>query len=582
MPSSERERTELIRALYGNLPAGALVMLFAVIVASAGMLYMAPDRLLQVQAWIAASLLVFAGQLGLWAWRRAARPGPSDWRAWERRLMAACLADGLRWGGATLWLAGAGRADQQVWICMIGGGAVCASVASWGSYARVYYAMMFPAMLPYIAWASFVPDPRYWGVAILGAILTAAIAWLSHRQTRAFTESVRLRFENLDLAERLAQQRDLAERANLAKSRFLAAASHDLRQPMHALGLFVAALSRLPMAPQGQRLTGQIAETVQAMGDLFGSLLDISQLDAGVVTPERQVFEIGPLLARLCREQAAELGSRPLELRAVPCGAAVDTDPILLERILRNLVSNAVRHTDRGRVLVGCRRRGDRLVAEVWDTGPGIAPDQQERVFEEYYQLGNPERDRRKGLGLGLAITRRLSVLLDCPVTLRSWPGRGSVFRVSTPLARRAAAAPATAETAAPTRSGLVFVIDDERLVQESMGALLPAWGYDVRVAASAEALLARADPARPPDLLICDWRLAGGETALSAIARVRAVFGSGLPVLLITGDTAPDRLRAAHDTGLVLLHKPLAAGKLRAALGNLTGSRTVEAAAVR
>jgi len=581
MPSSERERAELIRALYGNLPAGALVMLFAVIVASAGMLYMAPDRLPQVEAWVALSLAVFAGQLGLWAWRRAAAD-TADWRRWEGRLMLACLADGLRWAAATLWLAGPGQADQQVWICMIGGGAVCASVASWGSYARVYYAMMFPAMVPYIAWASFVPDPRYWGVAILGAILTVAIAWLSHRQTRAFAESVRLRFENLDLAERLAQQRDLAERANLAKTRFLAAASHDLRQPMHALGLFVAALARLPMAPQGQRLTGQIAETVQAMGDLFASLLDISQLDAGVVAPEREAFALGPLLARLCREHAAELFGRPVDLRVVACGAVVETDPVLLERILRNLISNAVRHTDRGRVLVGARRRGGRLVVEVWDTGPGIAADQQDRVFEEYYQLGNPERDRRKGLGLGLAITRRLSALLDCPVTLSSEPGRGSVFRVSIPLAHGATAAPAPIEPAAPARSGLVFVIDDERLVQESMADLLPAWGYDVLAAGSGEALLARADPDRPPDLLICDWRLSGGETAPAAIARVRAAYGSRLPVLLITGDTAPDRLRAAHATGLVLLHKPVAPGKLRAALGNLIARRTAEPTAVR
>jgi signal transduction histidine kinase len=382
MASSDREQAELVRALYRNIPAGGLVMLFAAIVACGGMLYMAPDRISQVQAWFVLGLAIFAGQMGLWAWRRRVPCIEADWRRWERRLQLACGADGLRWAAATLWLAGPGQADQQVWICMIGGGAVCASVASWGSYVRVYYAMMFPAMVPYIAWAAFVPDPRYWGVAILGAILTCAIAWLSHRQSRAFAEAVRLRFENLDLAERLAEQKELAERANLAKTRFLAAASHDLRQPMHALGMFVAALARVPMAAQGRRLTGQVAETVNAMGDLFDSLLDISQLDAGVIAPEREAFAIGPLLARLCREQAAGLAGRRVVLRQVPCGAVVETDPVLLERMLRNLIANAVRHTARGRILVGCRRRGRRLSVEVWDTGPGIAPAHRERIFE--------------------------------------------------------------------------------------------------------------------------------------------------------------------------------------------------------
>ncbi|TAJ70201.1 MAG: response regulator [Phenylobacterium sp.] len=570
MPSTDREQAELIRALYGNIPAGALVTLFAVVVLGGGILYMAPERLAPIQVWFAVSAAVCAAQLGLWAWRRSGTCVERRWRTWERRLMVACLADGARWGGATLWLAAPGAADQQVWVCMICGGAVCASVASLGSYARVYYCLLFPAMVPYIVWAAFLPDPSYWGVALLGAILTCAIAWLSHRQSRAFAEAVRLRFENLDLAGRLAEQKALVERAYLAKTRFLAAASHDLRQPMHALGMFVAALSRLPMAAHGQRLTRQIAETVDAMGDLFGSLLDMSQLDAGLIAPEREAFPVGPLLARLCREQAPELTKRPVTLTLVACRATVETDPILLERILRNLIANAVRYTARGRILVGCRRQARRLSVQVWDTGPGVRSEDHERIFEEYYQLGNPERDRAKGLGLGLAITRRLSTLLDCPVELRSWPGKGSVFSVSVPVVAEAARTPALKAAVPPMQDGLIFIIDDEPLVQESMAELLGGWGYEVRVAGSAEDLLRCADPARPPDLLICDWRLRGGETALAAIGQVREAGSPTLPVLLITGDTAPDRLRAAHATGFVLLHKPVSPGKLRAAVGNL------------
>jgi signal transduction histidine kinase/CheY-like chemotaxis protein len=567
--ASDREQAERIRALYGNVPAGVSVMLLGVVSVSGGVVYLAPDRLPQLRIWIGASLAIAALQLGLWLWRRRAWTSGSDWRRWRDRLALACLADGARWGWATLGIAPLGAADLQVWVCMIVGGATCASVASWGNYTRVYYAMLFPAMVPYVLWAATVPDPRYRGVAVLGSILTVAMAWLSRRQSRAFAEAVRLRFENQDLAERLREQKELAEQANLAKTQFLAAASHDLRQPVHALGMFVAALRRSRMDAAGGRLTRQIAETVEAMDGLFESLLDISQLDAGMVRPEARAFASGPLIARICREQAPQLRDRPVRLRWVDCAAVVETDPVLLERMLRNLIGNAVRHTREGRVLVGARRRGRRLVVEVWDTGPGIPAAQHAQVFQEYFQLGNPERDRTKGLGLGLAITRRLARLLDCPLDLRSAPGQGSMFSVSIPRAARAAAAAEPAEAAAP-QAGLVFVVDDEALVQESTARLLETWGYAVVTGGSADELLSRA-AGRTPDLVICDWRLRGEETAPAVIERIRRACGVEAPALLITGDTAPDRLRAAHETGLALLHKPVAPARLRAAVGNLT-----------
>lgn len=581
MASSDREQAELVRAVYGNVPAGVAVMLFGVLSVAGGVVVLAPDRLPQLQLWIGVSLAISALQIGVWLARRRSPSADAHWPRWRDALVLACLADGARWGWATLWLAPLGAADLQVWVCMIVGGATCASVASWGNYARVYYAMLFPAMVPYVLWAATVPDPRYRGVAVLGAILTGAMAWLSRRQSRAFRDAVRLRFENLDLAESLREQKELAEQANLAKTQFLAAASHDLRQPMHALGLFVAALRRSRTDAAGTRLVGQIAETVEAMDGLFESLLDISQLDAGMVQPAPRAFAIEPLIARICREQAADLRDRPLTLRRVPCAAVVETDPVLLERMLRNLIANAVRHTPEGRVLVGCRRRDGRLVVEVWDTGPGIPQAQQAQVFQEYVQLGNPERDRTKGLGLGLAITRRLALLLDCPVTMRSEPGRGSTFSVSVPLARRAASAAVEPIELAPAQSGLVFVVDDEALVQESTARLLEAWGYEALTGGSADELLARAR-GRTPDLVICDWRLRGEETAPAAIARIRAACGAQAPALLITGDIAPAQLRAAHATGLPLLHKPVAPGKLRAAVGNLVRAAPATEVAVR
>jgi signal transduction histidine kinase/CheY-like chemotaxis protein len=581
---SDREQAELIRGLYRNVPIGVFGALFGVTVLSWVLVHIAPSRGPVVGVWFGLTLAVAAWQIAVWAWYWR-RPRPDEaWRVWARRLVLASLAEGFRWGLGGVFLAAPGHVEQQVWVYMVVACAASGSVSSLGSYIPAFYALLFPAMMPFVVWSAFQPNPLYWALGLLALALMGSVAVLGFGQSRFLAQALRLRFENLDLVDDLRRQKDIAEQANFAKTQFLAAASHDLRQPMHALGLFVAALSRTRMRPEGKRLTGQIAETVEAMGGLFGTLLDVSQLDAGMVTPEPRAFAIDPLLARLCREQAGDFGGRPVTLRWVASGAVVETDPALLERMVRNLISNAVRHTREGRILVGCRRRGGRLSVQVWDTGPGIAAEHRAAVFEEYYQLGNPERDRTKGLGLGLAITRRLAALLDCPIGLRSQLGRGSMFSLDVPRAAAGVRPPDLADVARPAGplQGLVFVIDDELMVQQSMTQLLNAWGYEVVVGGSAEELMARADPARAPDLVICDWRLRGEETPLGAMARVRGAYAADIPALLITGDTAPERLRAAHDTGLVLLHKPVPPGKLRAALGNLIARAEPQALAVR
>lgn len=565
---NDRQQAELIDGLYRNLPVVVVCMLLGAAATCGGLLYLAPARAGDTAAWFGLGLAVAAWQLGLWAWRRRAPRPDADWRRWARRLTWAAFADGARWGLATLWLAASGEADQMMWVCMVAGGAACASVASLGSYTPAYYALLFPAIVPYLLRALTLHDPRYWGVAVLGGVVLLGMAWLGRRQSRTLGEALRLRFENLDLARDLARQRDAAEQANLAKAQILAAASHDLRQPMHALGLLVAALRRGRLEPDSARLAGQIEEAVEAMNGLFDGLLDISRLDAGITEPAPRAFPIGPVLARICRDHAADLRDRPVRLRWVGCGATVRTDPALLERMLRNLISNAVRYTDAGRILVGCRRQGGRLSIQVWDSGPGVAPQDQRRIFDEFVQLGNPERDRAKGLGLGLAIVRRLGDLLDCPVALRSEPGRGSMFAISVPIAPDTPSADAPPRTAAAS-AGLVFVVDDERLVREGAAQLLESWGYRAVAAGSAAELLAIADGARP-DVIICDWRLRADETAPAAIGRIRQATGVAAPALIITGDIAPERLRAIRDAGFAALHKPVAPGKLRAAVGNL------------
>ena len=364
----------------------------------------------------------------------------------------------------------------------------------------------------------------------------------------------------------------IAERASLAKSTFLAAASHDLRQPVHALGLFVGALRSLAVAEDAASLIDQIELSVNAMDGLFGALLDVSRLDAGVVAVDRRALAIQSILARACGDCAPRGRSQGRTARLRRLVRPRHSDPVLLERIVRNLVSNAVRYTERGRVLVGCRRARGALVVQVWDTGVGIAAGERERIFQEYYQIGNPERDRAKGLGLGLAIVRRLAVLLGAELTLRSEPGKGSCFAIAVPLATGPASSSAPAERAlAGEPAGrLVVVVDDEAPIREGMAKLLASWGYDVVAEGSGEEAIGRlaALPTRP-DLFVCDYRLRGAENGLDLIERLRGEYNAAIAAILLTGDTAPDLLSAARARGLIVVHKPAPLGKLRAAIAN-------------
>jgi signal transduction histidine kinase/CheY-like chemotaxis protein len=384
------------------------------------------------------------------------------------------------------------------------------------------------------------------------------------------------------------------ELANTAKSRFLAVASHDLRQPLHALGLFLEQL-RTPLKPaERQKAIERAYAAAKEMNEMFNSLLDISRLDAGILAPKIVAFPIVHLLEKIetTFEQAAR--EKGLRLRVVRSDAWVRSDALLLERILLNLVSNAVRYTSRGGIVVGCRRRSsDMLRIEVWDSGPGIPPDQRHNIFGEFVQLSGPDRDRYGGLGLGLAIVDRLRRLLDHQIELSSTVGRGSRFTVLVPTAVQSAAAREPVETTEPAGFGLagrvILVLDDDPIVQEATGGLLGKWACSIVTAGSDDgALVELAERRQRPDLIISDYHLANGRIGIEAIEGIRAAFGAPIPAILVSGDTAPERLRDAKDKGYILLHKPVDPMRLRAVMHQLlrdhdekeeTASSRVEAA---
>ncbi len=376
--------------------------------------------------------------------------------------------------------------------------------------------------------------------------------------------------------ERKVEERTHAlELANRAKSRFLATASHDLRQPLHALGLFVAQLRERMRADERRRVIDQIEAALSAMNELFNALLDISKLDAGALTPQRSDFPVAQLLRRIETTFAGAAREKGLSLRVVSNTAWIRSDSLLLERIVANLVSNAVRYTAKGGVIIGCRKRGDTLRIEVWDTGAGIPADQRQNIFSEFYRLSAADRDHRGGLGLGLAIVDRLGRLLDHPIDLASTPGKGSRFAVTVPVV---AARAEPVKPPAPARprahvgdARLVAVIDDDPLVLEGMGGLIRSWGCRVVTGNTDSAVLERlAEHNEMPDAIISDYHLRDGATGIEAISRLRGALAMAVPAFLMSGDTDPQTLNDARANGYLLLHKPVEPMALRATLAQV------------
>lgn len=437
---------------------------------------------------------------------------------------------------------------------------------------------VIPVLVSMILRSGWEGDIEHFMLACVVTAMMLSVLAVGGRYHAFLYESLRRRFENEALAERLSIQnaeldraRVVAEQTSRAKTRFFAAASHDLRQPVHAIGLFVGLLTTRIHDPGTRRLVDNIETSVRALESLFDALMDVSKIDTGAIQPKLVNFDILDLIERLRGDFEAEAGAKGLRLHLHPhrCTGicVVHSDPLLVERILRNLIANAIHYTERGGVLVAVRRSGDRLNLEVWDTGIGIAADQQTAIFEEFFQLGNPERNHGKGLGLGLSIVRRLTELLDLPISLRSQPGRGTRFRVGLPIGAPQNPSPAAkpVELLEDCSSQLILLIDDDPSVLDGMTALLSGWGARVLTGATLDEAMAAANKTGRPDMIVCDYRLADGTLGASIVAALRGRFGRQIPAVVLAGAIDPERLAEAHARDYHLLLKPVHPSKLRA-----------------
>ena len=371
----------------------------------------------------------------------------------------------------------------------------------------------------------------------------------------------------------LREKKEEAERATYDKSRFLAVASHDLRQPLHALGLYVAELQRKLCGTSQQRLVEQVGSSIDSLSELLNALLDISKLDAGAVVPAVRSFGARELLERLEADYRMLASVKNIKLTVRLCDCTISSDPQLLERILANLLSNAIRYTyQNGSILVVCRRRGNFLRIEVRDNGVGISKEDQHHIFREFFRLAQPQLDADKGLGLGLAIVTRLAKLLGHPVELRSRPGAGSVFSVQVPLALNPAKAarPMTGIDESSLSGMRVLVVDDDEAVLYSTASLLSSWGCEVNCALSRDAVEKLLGSGCVFDFIVSDYQLGLGTDGIEVIERVRAQQKHAIPCVLVSGDTSPEVLQLASASGLHLLHKPIKPAKLRSLIAHL------------
>jgi signal transduction histidine kinase/CheY-like chemotaxis protein len=490
-------------------------------------------------------------------------------------LMLIHAVDGLIWG-LLAWVAlGSVSAAGSVLVIAVLAGVAGNSMSLLSPVLPVFVAFLVPEIgaLALKLWR--LGDVAYHALGLASVLYIITLLAQSKNSNLAAKASIALRFENLELIDRLQQEtknaqasHQTAEAANQAKSRFLAAASHDLRQPIHAQGLFLTVLSQSELTDSQRNVVDCARSASQASADMLNTLLDFSRIEAGIIEPQVRPLHLQYLLNKIEIDLAPQADIKSLIYRSRDTHMAVQSDPVLLELILRNLVSNAIRYTKHGGVLVACRKRGYNLSLEIWDTGIGIAPHQQHEIFQEYFQLGNTERDRNKGLGLGLglAIAQGFANILGHKLSLSSVLGRGSVFRLELPITNAVVISNGEERQPYPARAGLqhvrILVIDDDPSVREGMLYLLQGWGFECDVADSIEQALAQAR-IQPPDMVISDYRLRNQRTGAEAIAMLRDELEQTLLALLITGDTAPERLREARASGIPLLHKPVSPDQL-------------------
>jgi len=564
---------EKIRLVARHIP-GAILITVALCALTVILVWNHAPRSL-LWAWLAMVVISIGARAAVWVRYRRSRPAAHEAEQWGKRFAVAMGFSGFVWGSVPFFLFSPDALVQQMAVSVMIAGLAAGAMATSATYLPAFYAFLFPILVPLAVFFFLQATVLHAIMGVMALIYLATLAAFGRQNFRGFTELIDLRHE-------IGVQRDKAEQASIAKSKFLAVASHDLRQPLHALSLLTGTLDRHVHDNADSRMVlDRIHRSVDDLENLFNALLDISRLDAQVVRPQIEDFPLQRVMGNLEPDwmQIARGKGLQWEHHGDFNGVIVRSDALLLARIIRNLVSNAVKYTHSGKITIGTRRKDSAAEIYVADTGPGIPPDKHQAIFEEFYQLHNPERDRKQGLGLGLAIVRRLTDLLGCTLSMDSQSGRGSRFSIEVPYGEPEKVRTPSTEPALQAIHGFggltVLMIDDEENIRYGVKSLLENWDCRVVTAASSEEALSLIDGGDgAPELILADYRLRDDKTGVEAIAEIRRHIGKNVPALVITGDVAAERLSELDAQGLVVLHKPVSPARLRVSMQQATKGR--------
>jgi signal transduction histidine kinase/CheY-like chemotaxis protein len=496
-------------------------------------------------------------------------------KTWARGFTIISFLSGVLWGMTPFWFLIPEAPLHMVYVLLILVGLSASALAASAPYFPAYLAFVFPVMGLLTIKLLFFTNEDMVLLGVLGIIFTVFNIYYGRTQSYFNQQWLLLGYENLELVDTLKLQKERAEKASRAKSRFLAAASHDLRQPLHAMGLYLHVLSE-SVDKEGQKLVGRVEQSMHALEGLLNALLDISKLDAGIVEVHRKTLSLNHLMTKLAEELGPEAREKGIDIKVAYSRLNIYSDPVLLERILRNFIVNAMSHTPGGNILIGIRRQSEQALIQVWDNGPGIPVSEQAYIFEEFYQVENPERDRAKGLGLGLAIVKRTAELLGHQVAVRSVHGKGSMFEVSVPLSTEIVE-PVKKKTISGQIPGFsqgrrnILLIDDDATIREASVALLEKWGGVVQAVETAEEAQGVVESVNESiHLIISDYRLRKGGKGTEVVAALKQGLDYDPAVIIITGDTSAEVLNEVRASGYMVLHKPLNPAQLRMAINRL------------
>lgn len=564
----EKIYTEQIKMMHGSIPVLLFINLMIGFALSYGFSDVVPISSIQL---CIALLLVMTVVRGAVYLKQRGNFNKQKLGTYRISIILGSVFAGLVWGTISILYFPATDQNYQLFLLMSLMAMAGGSTFTYSIYMPGYFSYVPSLLLPIALKFFLLGDKFHNTLGIVTVVYLLVLTAFNLKINKSFKTTLALRFENLVLIDQLKKQKEEAERANQAKSKFLAAASHDLRQPLYALGLFTSVLDEIIKYPEVKRVVEQINTSVAALTNLFDKLLDISQLDAGVIQVKKRDFSLEQMFKEMSSEFNREAQEKGIVIKWPSFYPAVNSEPELLERILRNYLSNAVKYTSEGTVEVTISAENQLVTMCVSDSGIGISKSALHDIYEEFYQVSNPEGDRLKGLGLGLSIVKRTARLLEHQIDVTSVLGKGSTFSISVEQASDDTIQADTGlgiNNEIDSGERLILLIDDEASIREGLATILTLWHYQVIAVADLEEAKVQLEQSnQTPDVIISDYRLRENKTGIEAIQSIQKLYNKHIPALLITGDMAPERLVEMKKSNLPILFKPVAAMKLRSFL---------------